>query len=175
MFEWSSRLAAEDALASPFFKGRRVRAGNAVNVARGGACDVRKAPPQFVPAPWLPQWSEEHAAWFGGASLWLDNARSAIAGATGTLASNGARVASSGLAYVMYTSGSTGKPKGVMVPHAGVVNLLNAIQYQYSRQPDCAFGVSTNYTFDPFVRKAFVCIAMGGRCVLLRDSLHFCR
>jgi hypothetical protein len=63
MFDWSSRLEAADALASPFFKGRRVRAGNAVNVARGGACDVRKAPPQFVPSPWLPKWSEEHAAW----------------------------------------------------------------------------------------------------------------
>ena len=63
MFEWSSRLDAEDALASPFFKGRRVRAGKAVNVAYGGACDDCKGPPQFVPSPWLPQWSEEHAAW----------------------------------------------------------------------------------------------------------------
>ena len=64
MFDWSSRLEAGDALASPFFKGRRVRDGKAVHVAYGVACDVCKAPPPFVPAPWLPQWSEEHAAWF---------------------------------------------------------------------------------------------------------------
>ena len=64
MFDWSSRLEAGGALASPFFKGRRVRDGKAVHVAYGVACDVCKAPPPFVPAPWLPQWSEEHAAWF---------------------------------------------------------------------------------------------------------------
>ena len=33
------------------------------------------------------------------------------------------------LAYVIYTSGTTGKPKGVMVPHRGVVRLVNNTNY----------------------------------------------
>ena len=33
------------------------------------------------------------------------------------------------LAYVMYTSGSTGRPKGVMVPHRGVVRLVERPDY----------------------------------------------
>ena len=64
MFEWSSRLRAKDALCSPFFNGRRARAGEPVDVACDVDCDVCKPPPPFVPEPWLPQWSEEHAAWY---------------------------------------------------------------------------------------------------------------
>ena len=63
-FEWSSRLDAKDALQSPFFKGRRARAGEPMCVACGVGCDVSKPPPPFVPAPWVPLWSEEHAAWY---------------------------------------------------------------------------------------------------------------
>ena len=64
MFEWSRRLDAKDALHSPFFKGRRARAGERVDVACDVDCVVCKPPPPFVPEPWVPHWSEEHAAWY---------------------------------------------------------------------------------------------------------------
>eukprot|EP00966_Prymnesium_polylepis_P300542 6945570-Prymnesium_polylepis.1 len=72
----------------------------------------------------------------------------------------------------MFTSGSTGKPKGVMVPHGGVVSLLHSIQPQYASHCPWVFGLSTNYTFDPFVRKLFLCLGLlRGKALLLADSL----
>jgi amino acid adenylation domain-containing protein len=52
------------------------------------------------------------------------------------------------LAYVMYTSGSTGQPKGVMVEHAGVVNLLRAMEAVTPLGPGEVFLLKTTYAFD---------------------------
>jgi len=38
------------------------------------------------------------------------------------------RIRAGDLAYVIYTSGSTGRPKGVCVEHAGILNMLTAVQ-----------------------------------------------
>ena len=117
----------------------------------------------------------EYAGWFGGAVLALDDARrvlesEAAAGVSSGAASAVVRVRPHHLAYVIYTSGSTGKPKGVLVEHGGVVNLLHGIQSQYSAAADLTFGLSTSYTFDPFVHKLFMCLGMlGGTCKLLAD------
>eukprot|EP00964_Phaeocystis_antarctica_P041189 scaffold23548_cov81-Phaeocystis_antarctica.AAC.2 len=117
----------------------------------------------------------EYAGWFGGAVLELDDARCvpepAAAAVVGLGVASAARVRPHHLAYVIYTSGSTGKPKGVLVEHGGVVNLLYGIQSQYSAAANLTFGLSTSYTFDPFVRKLFICLGiLGGTCKLLADS-----
>ena len=109
----------------------------------------------------------EHAGWFSGATLALDDACCVPPVDADTLAAAPC-VAPSSLAYVIFTSGSTGKPKGVMVPHAGVVNLLYHAHNRYPQDHDWVFGFSQNYAFDMSVFVMFVCLAtVGGHLVLL--------
>jgi amino acid adenylation domain-containing protein/thioester reductase-like protein len=51
-------------------------------------------------------------------------------------------------AYVIYTSGSTGRPKGVLVPHRGIVNLLDAQIAAFGVGPDSRSLWLLNPAFD---------------------------
>ena len=110
----------------------------------------------------------EYAGWFGGAVLELDDARGVQLG--GPPGASPTTPAPRHLAVVMYTSGSTGKPKGVLLPHSVIINLLHGIRSQYAASYKWIFGLSTTYTFDPFITKLFMCLGLlGGTCKLLAD------
>ena len=116
------------------------------------------------------------ASWFDGATLRLDDAFCIPTAPINSSAGGGggdaiASCTPTNLAYVMFTSGSTGKPKGVMVPHAGVVNLLQGAQRRYARAPGSVFGVPTPYVFDVSVYNILSCfVVFGGCCRLLHDG-----
>jgi amino acid adenylation domain-containing protein len=70
------------------------------------------------------------------------------------------------IAYIMYTSGSTGFPKGVMVPHAGVLNVLNGLEQLLGvTGTDLMLSVSS-YTFDISVSEFFLPLINGVQVVL---------
>jgi non-ribosomal peptide synthetase component F len=126
---------------------------------------------------------KEHASWFCGASLSLDNARCVPDAELqpGTASWQAAQGSSASLAYVIFTSGSTGTPKGVMVPHAGVVNLLHHIRtgrsfsgWGLARLDTEATraAITCNYAFDWYQLLLFSCLGShGGLCHLLSSSL----
>jgi len=76
----------------------------------------------------------------------------------------------SDVAYVLYTSGSTGKPKGVMVPHQGVVNIVNWFAYEL----ELSFGSKvlglTTFCFDISVLEMFMPLLHGGCLVVAASS-----
>ena len=116
---------------------------------------------------------EAEFAWFAGAMLVLDDVWALAECAYAPCAD----LTPQHLAYVIYTSGSTGQPKGVLVPHAGVVNLMQSLVDDSSSHPDnefrCGFAVPTNYVFDTFSRNFFHCIAaLGGRCILFNNPFE---
>ncbi len=77
---------------------------------------------------------------------------------------------STNLAYLIYTSGSTGKPKAVMVEHAGVVNILLALQKKYPLLKQDAYLLKTAYTFDVSVTELFGWFLDGGKVVILKQG-----
>ena len=112
----------------------------------------------------------EHASWFCGAALVLDDVRR-VEEATVACPAEVHRAEPHHLAYVMYTSGSTGKPKGVMVPHAGCVNILHAARCHYGADASARFGMMTSYVFDISFYNIFCTLAVfGGSCLLLESE-----
>ena len=84
------------------------------------------------------------------------------------------------LAYVIYTSGSTGQPKGVLLPHAGLANHGQWLQYQL--RPTAADRVLqlTSISFDASLVELFMPLCCGASVVLLpageqRDSAAVAR
>jgi len=71
------------------------------------------------------------------------------------------------LAYVIYTSGSTGKPKGVMVEHKSAINILSALQKEYSVLKTDSYLLKTAYTFDVSVAELFGWFFGEGKLVIL--------
>ena len=70
------------------------------------------------------------------------------------------------LAYVIYTSGSTGTPKGVMIEHAGVVNLLSAMQLQPGiNSNDCMLAVTT-LSFDIAALEIYLPLLNGAKLIV---------
>ncbi|HVH13603.1 MAG TPA: AMP-binding protein, partial [Longimicrobium sp.] len=70
-------------------------------------------------------------------------------------------------AYVMYTSGSTGRPKGVVVPHRGVVNLIQSMRETVGMEPSDRLLAITTYAFDISVLEIFLPLLHGARTIVL--------
>ena len=64
-------------------------------------------------------------------------------------------------AYVIYTSGSTGRPKGVVVPHLGVVNLLDAFDELCRLRPEDRGSWLTSPSWDVCLYELFSPLVAG--------------
>ncbi|OLL28595.1 amino acid adenylation protein [Burkholderia sp. SRS-W-2-2016] len=73
-------------------------------------------------------------------------------------------------AYVMFTSGSTGKPKGVVVPHRGVVRLVDRPNY-IAIQPDDTFLLLSPITFDASTFEIWGALLNGARLVVYDSAI----
>lgn len=68
-------------------------------------------------------------------------------------------------AYINYTSGSTGKPKGVVVPHRGVLRLVNNPNYA-TLDNTCNILQLAPVSFDAATFEIWGALLNGGRCIL---------
>ncbi|MEO0734904.1 MAG: amino acid adenylation domain-containing protein, partial [Bacteroidota bacterium] len=101
------------------------------------------------------------------ARLWSDTPELAEQPVT----NNQQPVTSDQLIYVYYTSGSTGRPKGVLVEHAGVLNCLSWLQYEYDLQPDRdVFLYKTVLGFDTAVFEIFWPLMTGARLTIAPEN-----
>ncbi|MGW7449118.1 amino acid adenylation domain-containing protein [Kitasatospora sp. NPDC054795] len=73
-------------------------------------------------------------------------------------------------AYVMYTSGSTGTPKGVVVPHRGLVALVDWAAAEFGTESLAHVLAASSFSFDVSVAELFPALA-GGGSVEVVDSL----
>jgi len=71
------------------------------------------------------------------------------------------------LAYVIYTSGSTGQPKGTLLPHRGVLNLVEWKRSRYGYDENETVAEFASYSFDASVFETFPALLLGGRLHLL--------
>lgn len=69
-------------------------------------------------------------------------------------------------AYLMYTSGSTGQPKGVLVPHRGIVRLVNRPDYVRIGPSDTLLQLSS-MSFDAATFEIWGALLNGGRLALM--------
>ncbi|SDH69973.1 non-ribosomal peptide synthetase [Nonomuraea jiangxiensis] len=69
-------------------------------------------------------------------------------------------------AYLIYTSGSTGRAKGVVVPHRGLVSLLQDVRERPGLAPGARFLFLTSVSFDIAMIEIFGPLVTGGTVVL---------
>ncbi|MFE7558196.1 amino acid adenylation domain-containing protein [Kitasatospora sp. NPDC057500] len=74
-------------------------------------------------------------------------------------------------AYVIYTSGSTGTPKGVVVPHRGVVALVDWAAAEFGAESLAHVLAACSFSFDVSVAEVFPALASGGRLELVDNLL----
>ena len=70
------------------------------------------------------------------------------------------------LAYVIYTSGSTGKPKGTLVPHRGLVNLVQSQKQAFGLERGSRVLQWASFNFDASVAEIFSTLSAGA-CLYL--------
>ncbi len=84
------------------------------------------------------------------------------------------------LAYIIYTSGSTGTPKGVMVPHRGIVNLLDGQIPAFGLRPGAralwllspSFDASVSDIGTALLSGATLCIEPGPPAEIAADLIR---
>ncbi|MBL1087737.1 amino acid adenylation domain-containing protein, partial [Streptomyces actinomycinicus] len=69
-------------------------------------------------------------------------------------------------AYVIYTSGSTGRPKGVVVPHAALLNFLEAMRQEVPLRPEERLLAVTTVAFDIAALELYHPLLSGAAVVL---------
>ncbi|MFG3021548.1 amino acid adenylation domain-containing protein [Streptomyces sp. NPDC048254] len=74
-------------------------------------------------------------------------------------------------AYVIYTSGSTGTPKGVVVPHRGVVALVDWAAAGFGAGSLAHVLAASSFSFDVSVAEIFPALAAGGRVEVVGSLL----
>ncbi|GAA2454085.1 amino acid adenylation domain-containing protein [Streptomyces mauvecolor] len=74
-------------------------------------------------------------------------------------------------AYVIYTSGSTGRPKGVVVPHHGVVALVEWAAAGFGAESLTHVLAASSFSFDVSVAEIFPALAGGGSVELVDNLL----
>jgi non-ribosomal peptide synthetase-like protein len=74
------------------------------------------------------------------------------------------------LAYLIYTSGSTGAPKGVMIPHRGVVNLVEGDLGEFGLGPGDRVAQGSSAAYDSSVEEMWLALASGATVVVLDDE-----
>ncbi|MCO5994849.1 non-ribosomal peptide synthetase [Actinoallomurus rhizosphaericola] len=81
------------------------------------------------------------------------------------------RVRPGNAAYLIYTSGSTGRPKGVVVPHRGVVDLVDWAVRDFGRERLSRVLAATSLNFDVSVFDTLVPLLAGGSIEIVPDLL----
>jgi amino acid adenylation domain-containing protein len=73
---------------------------------------------------------------------------------------------------IIYTSGSTGNPKGVMVPHRGIINRLQWMQYAYPLDANDKVLQKTPFNFDVSVWELFWPLLQGSQLIYAKPEGH---
>lgn len=75
------------------------------------------------------------------------------------------------LAYVIYTSGSTGRPKATMLPHRGLVAMIEAHAELFGRATEGRVSQVASASFDAFAFELWPCLSQGGTlCIAGADT-----
>ncbi|MDP3705055.1 MAG: amino acid adenylation domain-containing protein [Legionellaceae bacterium] len=76
-------------------------------------------------------------------------------------------------AYLLYTSGTTGNPKGVQITHAGLINLLLAMQKEVNFTYNDVLLAITPITFDISGAEIYLPLITGGSFVFASNATRY--
>jgi amino acid adenylation domain-containing protein len=76
------------------------------------------------------------------------------------------------LAYVIYTSGTTGQPKGVLLHHAGLANLVAALEDLFAVGSDSRVLQFANFGFDASVADFVMALTRGATLYLVPRDMR---
>ncbi|MGP3969991.1 amino acid adenylation domain-containing protein [Streptomyces sp. 6N223] len=73
-------------------------------------------------------------------------------------------------AYIIYTSGSTGRPKGVVVPHAGLVAMVDSLSDRFGLDRDTRALQFASFSFDASIFGIMLALLNGGTLVIADEE-----